>query len=218
MLLIRHAPGPSPALLPFSGNDQCLSYSDGSKTEHSNQFIGAEYRRTVSSLVLLDTLFFIQARMPLDMDMWTYCWLMFMWASTSFPQNLLFHSAFKPLWPKPIALHAAVVPKCRTWHLVLLNFIPLASAHQSSLSRSLSRAFFLSSCRLTHPPQLAVICKFSEVALNSIIQIINTDIKQDGSQYGPIRNTTSGWLPAGFNSIYQHFLSLAIQPVFLPSN
>ena len=43
--------------------------------------------------------------------------------------------------------------RCRTQHLALLNFIQLASAHWSSLSRSSCRAF-LHSSRSTHAPNM----------------------------------------------------------------
>ena len=41
---------------------------------------------------------------------------------------------FQPPCPKPVVLHGVVVTKV---HLVLMNFIPLASAQQSRLSRTL---------------------------------------------------------------------------------
>ncbi|KAM9656072.1 uncharacterized protein ACIBXB_008597 [Morphnus guianensis] len=69
------------------------------------------------------------------------------------PQVLFCQAAFQPLFPKPVELHGVAVTKCRTRHLALLNLIQLASAHPSSLSRSLCRAF-LPSSRSTLPPNL----------------------------------------------------------------
>jgi len=61
------------------------------------------------------------------------------------------------------------------------------------------------------------ICKLTEGALNFLIHVINKDIKQDGTQYQPLGNTTYDWLPAGLNSIHHHSLGLAIQPVLYPA-
>jgi len=48
----------------------------------------AEYRGTITSLLLLATLFLIQARMPLAfLATWAHCWLMFSWLSTRSPRS-----------------------------------------------------------------------------------------------------------------------------------
>ena len=65
--------------------------------------------------------------------------------------------------------------------------------------------------------QLGVICKFTEGALNALIQVINKDIKQDRSQYQSLRKTTRDWLLSSINSIHHHFLSLDIQSVLHPA-
>ncbi|KAM9656645.1 uncharacterized protein ACIBXB_008917 isoform 1-T1 [Morphnus guianensis] len=92
------------------------------------------------------------------------------------PQVLFCWAAFQPLFPKPVVLHGVAVTKCRTWHLALLNLIQLASAHRSSLSRSLCRAF-LPSSRSTLPPNLVSSANLLRVHSNpsskSSIKILN---------------------------------------------
>ena len=106
-------------------------------------------------------------------------------------------------------------PKCRTRHLALLNLIQLALAHQSSLSRSLYRAF-LPSSRSTLLPNFGVICRLPEGALNPLIQIIDKDIKQDWPQNWALENMTHDRLPADFIPIHHHSLGPDIQMVFNP--
>ncbi|PKU46696.1 serine-rich hypothetical protein [Limosa lapponica baueri] len=43
---------------------------------------------------------------------------------------------------------------------------------------------------VNHATQLGVICKLSESALNPTVRVIDEDIKQYWSQYGPLRRTT----------------------------
>ncbi|KAK4827228.1 hypothetical protein QYF61_015398, partial [Mycteria americana] len=104
-------------------------------------------------------------------------------------------------------------PKCRTLHLALLNLIQLASAHRSSLSRSLCRAF------LPQPDQhsqLGVICKLTEGALDPFVQIIDKDIKQNWPQHRALGNTACDQPPTTVNSIHHNSLGPAIQPVLYP--
>jgi len=98
--------------------------------------------------------------------------------------------------------------------LVWLKLIQQALVHQSrypnpSVGPSYPRQIDTSS-------QLSVICRLTENVLSHIIQYINKDIEQKRSQYRPLRNTTCDWLSAGFNSIHQHSLGPAIQPIFYP--
>jgi len=65
--------------------------------------------------------------------------------------------------------------------------------------------------------QCGVICKFTEGALNVLIQVINKAIEQDVFQYQPLGNTTCDLSPAGFSSIHHHSLGPAIQPVPYPA-
>ncbi|KAK4832141.1 LOW QUALITY PROTEIN: hypothetical protein QYF61_020881 [Mycteria americana] len=131
-------------------------------------------------------------------------------AANQHPQVLFCLAAFQPLFPKPRCM-GLLWPKCRTLHLALLNLIQLTSAHRSSLSRSLCRAF-------SHTPtQLGVICKLTEGALHPLVQIIDKDVKQNWRQHRALGNTACDRPPSGFNSIHHHSLGPAIQPVLYPA-
>ncbi|KAK4832380.1 LOW QUALITY PROTEIN: hypothetical protein QYF61_022235 [Mycteria americana] len=90
-------------------------------------------------------------------------------------QVLLCQAAFHPLFPKPRCM-GFLWPKSRTLHLALLNLIRLASAHRSSLSRSLCRAF-LPSRRSTLPHNSVSSANFLRVhsipLSRSLIKILN---------------------------------------------
>ena len=90
--LIRCALDPSSTSLPFSQHSsgpQCLSYSEGPKTEHSR----GEHWTLVRGSHLHDLLvapFLIQARMSLAfLATWAHCWLMF---REKMSQKLYFYS------------------------------------------------------------------------------------------------------------------------------
>lgn len=46
--------------------------------------------------------------------------------------------------------------------------------------------------------------QLTKSALNLLVQIINTNTKQDWLQYQHLRNSTHNWLPAGFKSVHHH--------------
>ncbi|RMC07426.1 hypothetical protein DUI87_16894 [Hirundo rustica rustica] len=140
-------------------------------------FSSAEYRGMVTALALLATPLLIQARIPLA--------FLVTWANTGswsatvdkYLQVLFHWAASQPLPPTSGAAWGCGDPMCKTQHLALLNLMQLASVHQSSMSRSLCRAF-LPSSRSTLPIELGVVCKLTEGALNSLVQITDKDIKQ----------------------------------------
>ncbi|KAK4829606.1 hypothetical protein QYF61_005706, partial [Mycteria americana] len=78
-------------------------------------------------------------------------------------------------------------PKCRTLHLALLNSIQLTSAHPSSLSRSLCRAF-LPSSRSTLPHNL--VDGDSTTSLGSLFQCL---ITLSGKKFFLISNLNLPW-------------------------
>ncbi|KAK4829008.1 hypothetical protein QYF61_001764 [Mycteria americana] len=93
---------------------------------------------TITSLVLLATLFLIQARMPLAfLATWAHCWLILSRLSTNTPRSFSAGQLSSHSSPSLQRCMGLLWPKCRTLHLALLNLTQLASAHQSSLSRSL---------------------------------------------------------------------------------
>ena len=57
--------------------------------------------------------------------------------------------------------------------------------------------------------QSDVICRFTDDALNALIQVINKDVEEDRPQRRPLGNTTYDQLPDGFNSIHNHSLGQA---------
>ncbi|KAK4827577.1 hypothetical protein QYF61_019479 [Mycteria americana] len=98
------------------------------------------------------------------------------------PQVLLCQAAFQPLFPKPVALHGVAVAQVQDLALGLLK------PHTIGLSPSIQpvQVPLQTLPPLKHintPTQLGVICKLTEGALDSLIQIIDKDVKQNWPQY-----------------------------------
>jgi len=133
--------------------------------------------------------------------------------SLSTTSNLFLCTAFQPVCPKPVALHGVVVATGQDAAL------SRGEPHPIGLCPSIQHVqVHLQSLpilqQIDTSPQLVVICKLTEGALNSLIQIINKAVKEDGPQHQPLRNTTSDRSPAGFHSVHHYSLGPAIQPVF----
>ncbi|KAK4819909.1 hypothetical protein QYF61_014644 [Mycteria americana] len=97
-------------------------------------------------------------------------------------QVLFQWAAFQPLYPKPVALHGAVVAQVQDLALGLIkphpiDLSPLIQPVQVPL-QSLPALQ-----QINTPAQFGIICKLSEGALDPLIQIIDKDIKQDWPQY-----------------------------------
>ena len=107
--------------------------------------------------------------------------------------------------------------RCRTLHLALLNFMRFRQAQSSSLSKTLWMAS-LPSKKISCTTQLGVISKLAGRALNPTIYVINEDIKQYWSQYGPQRDSIIYWFPFRHWAIDCNSLDVAIQPIPYPSN
>ena len=77
----------------------------------------------ITSLLLLATLFLMQARMLLALlPTWAHCQLMFSRASTNTPRSLSSsQSVIQALSPKPIALHGVIVVKVQDLALGLVE-------------------------------------------------------------------------------------------------
>ncbi|KAK4831520.1 hypothetical protein QYF61_018122 [Mycteria americana] len=132
------------------------------------------------------------------------------------PQVLFRQAAFQPLFPKPVALHGVAVAQVQDLALGLVE------PHTIDLGPSIQPVQVpLQSLptlqQINTPTQLGVICKLTEGALDPFIQIIDKDIKQDWPQHRALGNTACDRLPAGVNSIHQHSLGPAIQPVLYPA-
>ena len=142
----------------------------------------AKYRGTITSLLLLATLFLIEARMPLAfLATWTHCWLMFSRRSTSTPRFFFHWAAFQPLLPKPVALQGVVVTQGQDPALGLvehhtIDFSPSIQSVQIPLHSLPSLK------QINSPTQLGVICKLTEGALNLFTRITDKDMKQDRIQ------------------------------------
>ena len=71
--------------------------------------------------------------------------------------------------------------------------------------------------QINTPSQLGGVCKLTEGALNPLIKIINTDVKEKWPQYQAQGDTARDRPSTGFNSIDHNSLGPAIQPVFHPA-
>ncbi|KAK4814368.1 LOW QUALITY PROTEIN: hypothetical protein QYF61_017781 [Mycteria americana] len=163
-------------------------------------------RGMITSLLLLATLFLIQARMSLAFfATWAHCWLILGSCQPTPP-------AFQPLFPKPVALHGVAVAQVQDPALSLVE------PHTIGLGPSIQPVQSLSTFKqINNPTQLGVICKLTEGALDPFIQIIDKDIKQNWPQHRALGNTTCDRPPTGVNSIQHHSLGPAIQPVLYPA-
>ena len=86
-------------------------------------FSSAEYRGSITALVLLATLFLIPDRMILAFSASLAYWrLMLNHLSTCTLSVLPQQAAFQPLWPKPVALWGAVVTQVQNWHFSCVAF------------------------------------------------------------------------------------------------
>jgi len=132
------------------------------------------------------------------------------------PKVIFYWAALQSLLPKPVALHGVVVSQEQDpgFGLVKPHTVGLGPWIQS-VQIPLQSLPTLE--QIDTPPQLGVICKLTEGALNPLIHIIDKDIKQDRTQNWALGNTTCDQPPAGFNSIHHHSLHSAIQPVLYPA-
>lgn len=131
-------------------------------------------------------------------------------------QILFLCIAFQPLCPEPIVSHGVVVTKVKDLALSHVEPHPLGLCPAIQPVQVPLQG--LPTLQQTDTsPQLGVICKLPEGALNSLIQIINKGIKEGGPQHRLWRNTTHDRLPAGFHSVHHLSLGLAIQPVSNPA-
>ncbi|XP_048790014.1 uncharacterized protein LOC125688256 [Lagopus muta] len=71
--------------------------------------------------------------------------------------------------------------------------------------------------RINRTTQLGVVSKLAEGALNSLIDVINKDVKEHRSQDRPLGDTTCYRPPPGHRAIDHHPLSAAFQPIAYPS-
>ncbi|KAK4831708.1 hypothetical protein QYF61_018760 [Mycteria americana] len=126
-------------------------------------------------------------------------------------QVLFCLAAFQPLFPKPVALHGAVVTQVQDPTLGLVE--PHTIGPSPCIQPVQVPLQSLPPLQINTPAQLGVICKLTEGALDPLVQIIDKDIKQNWPQHRALGNTTCDRPPTGFNSIHHHSLGPAIQQV-----
>ncbi|KAK4826947.1 hypothetical protein QYF61_012796, partial [Mycteria americana] len=127
-------------------------------------------------------------------------------------QVLLCWAAFRPFFPKPVALHGVVVTQVQDLALGLVE------PHTIGLGPSIQPVQSVPTFKqINTPAQLGVICKLTEGALDPFVQIIDKDTKQNWPQHRALGNTTCDQLPSGFNSIHHTSLGQSSQLVFYPA-
>ncbi|KAK4829679.1 hypothetical protein QYF61_005972 [Mycteria americana] len=145
---------------------------------------------TITALVLLATLFLIQARMPLAfLGTWAHCWLIFTQPSTNTPRSFSARQLSSHSSPSLPSIQPVQVP---------LQSLPTLQ-------------------QINTPAQLGVICKLTESTLDPFVQIIDKDVKQNWPQHRALGNTACDRPPTGVNSIHHHSLGPAVQPVLYPA-
>ena len=142
----------------------------------------AEERGRITSLNLLATLHLMKPRIPsTTVAARAHCWLMFILVSTMTPMDfsaklLSRRSASSIYWCLGLFL-----PRCRTLHFALL-----AELHEVPVSS------FLQPVKVPlDQPLLVQHCLQTCLSFCPIIQVTNTDIKQEWSQYCVLGCTTS---------------------------
>jgi len=120
--------------------------------------------------------------MPLAfLTTWARWWLLFSRLLTNTPQVLFRRAAFQPLFLKPVESHGVVVTQVQD------TAFSLFESHTIGLIPSIQPVWIplqsLPTFKQIDPPaQPGIICKLTEGALNSLIQIIDKVIKQKWPQ------------------------------------
>ncbi|RMC13507.1 hypothetical protein DUI87_08583 [Hirundo rustica rustica] len=130
------------------------------------------------TLLLLATPFLIQARMPLALlATWAHCWLTFR-SCHQHPQVPFLLGTVQPHRPQPITLQGVIVAKVQDSALGLtkLHLVRLCPSIQSFQVSLQSPPTFqqIDTCS-----QLSVIFQFTNQRLNTLIHVINKNIKQN---------------------------------------
>jgi len=66
--------------------------------------------------------------------------------------------------------------------------------------------------------QLGVICRLAEGAVDRNVYVIDEDIKQYWSQYGPLRDTIHHWCPLEQSDVDHYPLDTTVEPILHPLN
>ena len=141
-----------------------------------------------------------------------HCWLMVNLWFPSTPRSLFTELLSSRSAPSLYWCMGLFLPRCRTLHLLLLNFIRFVSAQLSGLSRSRWMAAQPSGVS-ANSSQFCVISKLVEGTLCPFIQVIDEEVEQDWAKYWALENPASWRPPTTFYATDDNPLSSAIQPV-----
>ncbi|KAK4806258.1 hypothetical protein QYF61_013402 [Mycteria americana] len=124
-----------------------------------------------------------------------------------YPQVLLCRAALNPFIPQSVLISGIAPTQVQD---LALGLVELHEVHMGPLLKPVKS--------INCTTQLGVFCKLAEGALNPTVYVVDEDIKQDWSQYGPLRDTTRYWFPLGHWAIDRNSLDAAIQPIPYPLN
>ncbi|KAK4831029.1 LOW QUALITY PROTEIN: hypothetical protein QYF61_014917 [Mycteria americana] len=110
-----------------------------------------------------------------------------------YPQVLLHRAALNPFIPQPVLIPGVAPTQDPALGLVEPHEVPMGPLLQLV---QVPLDGIPSLRRVNHTTQLGVICKLAEGALNPTVHVIDDDIKQYWSQYGPISDTTHHQSPS----------------------
>ncbi|RMC19694.1 hypothetical protein DUI87_03258 [Hirundo rustica rustica] len=171
----------------------------------------------MTSLLLLATLFLIQARMPLVfLAIRAHCWAYVQPAVDQYPQVPFLLGTVQPHRPQPIMLKGVIVAKVQdlALGLIKLHLVRLCPSIQPFQISLQSHPTFQ---QIDTRSQLSVIHKFTNERFNTLIHVINKNIEQNWPQHRPLRDTTGDWPPAGCSTVHHHSLGPAVQSVPNPA-
>ena len=106
-----------------------------------------------------------------------------------YPQVLLLRAALNPFIPQPVLILGIAPIQVQD---LALGLVEPREVHTDPLLKFVQVPLDVISSlrRVNCTTQLSVICKLAEGTLNPVVYVIDEDIEQHGSQYGPLRDTT----------------------------
>ncbi|KAK4822727.1 LOW QUALITY PROTEIN: hypothetical protein QYF61_019724, partial [Mycteria americana] len=136
----------------------------------------------------------------------THCWLMSSFFVHQYPQVLLRRAALDHIIPQPV-----LKPRIALTQDPALGLVEPHEVHTGPLLQLVQVPLdgILSFWRVSCTTQLGVICKLAEGALDLAVNVIDENIQQRWSQYGPLRDTTP---------VNCYPLDATIQPIPYPLN
>jgi len=131
------------------------------------------------------------------------------------PLALFRQAAFQWDGSQHLLVHVIVHPWVQDFALLLVDLheVPVDPFLQPV---EVSLDSIMTLWRISSFSSFCVVCKLAEGTRFPTIQIINEDVKQDWTQYGPLGYTTSHWPATRLCDTDHHFVGPAIQPVFNP--